>query len=202
MHIKLENICLKYGDTTIFNNLNYIFTNGIYLISGKSGVGKTTLFNILTEYIKPDKGHISKEDIHISYLMQETLLFNNLTVKDNFYINFVKNQSFVENTTDIILEHMKKIGLQLNLIDKKVSLLSGGQKRKLELILLFLNDSNVFLLDEPVANLDEDSVTKVVSYIENQLSSHRIALISSHCHMDFKNRIEKLYLKDGNLLKH
>lgn len=166
MHITLENLCLNYGEVTIFKNLNYRFEQGIYLIRGKSGVGKTTLLNIIMGYIQPNTGEVVKEGIRLSYMMQETMLFHNLTVRENFWMKYRLNPQMDENVFyEMIVDSMKEIGLTSELLDKKVSYLSGGQKRKVELLLLSLNESNVFLLDEPVANLDADSMKQMVSYI-------------------------------------
>lgn len=83
-------------------------------------------------YINPDKGTISKTDVNLSYVMQETMLFNNLTVKENFYIKYRLNPEFTESRlNEMMIERIRNIGLPDNVIDKKVSLLSGGQKENL-----------------------------------------------------------------------
>lgn len=94
---------------------------------------------------------------------------------------------------------MRDIGLPVEFIDKKVSMLSGGQKRRLELALLSLEKSDVILLDEPVANLDPESIEKVALYIEKVLSPHRTIIISSHIYMNFQRKVERLILEGGNL---
>lgn len=100
---------------------------------------------------------------------------------------------------DNVLEYMRDIGLPVEFIDKKVSMLSGGQKRRLELALLSLEKSDVILLDEPVANLDPESIEKVALYIEKVLSPHRTIIISSHIYMNFQRKVERLILEGGNL---
>lgn len=198
MQITLENISVSFGSASILRNINYSFENGIYLISGRSGVGKTTLLNLIKGYIKPDNGHIYKKDAQIAYLMQETLLFNNLTVRENILLKSAPNYQSAESI-DNVLEYMRDIGLPVEFIDKKVSMLSGGQKRRLELALLSLEKSDVILLDEPVANLDPESIEKVALYIEKVLSPHRTIIISSHIYMNFQRKVERLILEGGNL---
>ncbi|KAJ51190.1 sigma 54 interacting domain-containing protein [Clostridium tetanomorphum DSM 665] len=201
MYITLKNVFLKYGETTIFENLNYCFNDGVYLIKGKSGIGKTTLLNLIAGYLFNDSGDICKEDAQISYMMQETILFNNLTVKDNIYIKYILNNQFNEKDfNEFIIKNTNDIGLSSNLLNKQVSCLSGGQKRKLELLLLSLNKSNVLLLDEPVANLDEDSINQIILYIEDKLLNNKIIIISSHSHIDFKSKTKNLVLLNGAII--
>ena len=60
--IILENITKKFSDKTLFNNLNIEFENGkVYLLKGESGIGKTTLLNIIVDYTKPDSGRVINE---------------------------------------------------------------------------------------------------------------------------------------------
>ena len=160
MYINLEAIFLRYGDNVIFENLNYKFNEGLYIVRGESGIGKTTLLNLVAGYIKPDSGNVFTQNAKISYLIQETVLFSNLTVRENIYIKFASTNIDEKALNNFIFENLSEIGLSSDLLDKKVSLLSGGQKRKLELLLLSMDQSDAVLLDEPFANLDENSINQ------------------------------------------
>lgn len=197
MYINLEAIFLRYGDNVIFENLNYKFNEGLYIVRGKSGIGKTTLLNLVAGYIKPDSGNVFTQNAKISYLMQETVLFSNLTVRENIYVKFASTNIDEKALDNFIFENLSEIGLSSDLQDKKVSLLSGGQKRKLELLLLSMDQSDVVLLDEPFANLDENSINQMISYIERKLLTDKIVIISSHSNINFNTNVQNLDLIGG-----
>jgi NitT/TauT family transport system ATP-binding protein len=143
--IKLENICKKYRDKIVYNNLNLeINNNEILCILGASGSGKTTLLNILsglTDY----KGKITGSFDKISYIFQEDRLISNLTVKQNI--------SYVTGTENGITEILKMVELSdsENLYPKQ---LSGGMSRRVSIARAFCYSSNLLLMDEPFSNLD------------------------------------------------
>lgn len=200
MNIDLESVFFNYKDTPIVQNLNYRFDNGIYLIRGKSGIGKTTILNLIIGYIQPVTGKIKRENAKIEYMMQETMLFNNLTVKENLFLKHNINTEFEKDSfNELINTKLQEIGLDTDIVEKKVSYLSGGQKRKLELVLISLNDANVFLMDEPIANLDEESIEQIVYYIENNLMDNKIVIISSHSKMNFTCNVKNIALENYTL---
>ena len=200
MNIDLESVFFNYKDTPIVQNLNYCFDDGIYLIRGKSGIGKTTILNLIIGYIQPITGRIKRENAKIEYMMQETMLFNNLTVKENLFLKHNINTVFEKDSfNELINSKLQEIGLDTDIVDKKVSYLSGGQKRKLELVLISLNDANVFLMDEPIANLDEESIEQIVYYIENNLMVNKIVIISSHSKMNFTCNVKFIELENYTL---
>lgn len=200
MNIDMESVFFSYKDIPIIQNLNYRFEDGIYLIRGKSGIGKTTILNLIIGYIQPITGNIKRENAKIEYMMQETMLFNNLTVKENLFIKHSLSTVIDKDSFDkLISTKLHEIGLDTDIVEKKVSYLSGGQKRKLELVLISLNDANVILMDEPIANLDEESVEQIVYYIEKNLMNNKIVIISSHSKMKFTCNVKNIALENYTL---
>ncbi|MGR6546653.1 ABC transporter ATP-binding protein [Paenibacillus tundrae] len=200
MTISLNGIHLNYGERHVLTDVNYQFNKGLYLISGVSGSGKTTLLNLMKGYVQPDEGQLNRVNSTISYMMQETMLFSNLTVFENFVM---KNSLYCDLNDDeyksMLVNKMTKIGLPIDLLDTKVSSLSGGQKRKLELLLISCDTSDVILLDEPVANLDKESIQQIVSFIENHWLEERTVVISSHSEMKFNIPVNRLLLENGTM---
>ena len=153
MNITLKGITKKYGDLTVFENINTSFEKGkISCILGSSGSGKTTLLNIisgLTEF----KGELSKENDLISYIFQKERLVNNLTVKDNLeYVLFsqIKDKQIRENKINSILKAVE-------LYEKRNEYpyqLSGGQQQRLSMARAFVYSSKILLMDEPFKSLD------------------------------------------------
>lgn len=183
MEIILKEIKKKYdNENYILNCLNYTFEEGLYLIKGRSGVGKTTLLNIISGYSQVSKGEVLLCGINkICYIMQENLLFSNLTVLENLKIMY-------SGTFDVNLFEMKlhELGLNKEVISSKVSKLSGGQVKKIELLLYTMKKQfDVLLLDEPVSNLDGNSILQFVNYIESLLDTKKIIIIVSHKELNF-----------------
>ncbi len=163
--IKLVNINKSY-DKEILKDFSYSFENGKkYLITGKSGIGKSTLLNIITSLIKPDKGEVITTD-NFSYSFQQPTLLEYYSVKKNIEI-FTKK----EDITDLLLP--------IECLKQKVSTLSGGQKQKLSIYIALKANSDTVLLDEPFNNLDKESITTIINFIDNNIND-RTLIISSH----------------------
>lgn len=145
--IRYNNVCKKYGENVIYDNLNLEIEEGkITCVLGESGAGKTTLLNMLaglTDY----KGNIENIPSKISYIFQQEKLLNNLTVKQN--LQFVLNDKEFFN----IDKYLEKV----ELLDKKNRYpdeLSGGERKRVEIARAFVYDSPVLLMDEPFSSLD------------------------------------------------
>lgn len=163
--IKLINISKSYKNE-VLHNFSYTFINeNKYLITGKSGIGKSTLLNIITSLIKPDEGEVITTD-SFSYSFQQPILLDYYTVKKNIEI-FTKNT----NTNDFLLPDQY--------LNQKVSTLSGGQKQKLSIYIALKAKSDTVILDEPFNNLDKDSIKTIVNFINNNLYNRTI-IICSH----------------------
>ncbi|PYE47333.1 ATP-binding cassette domain-containing protein [Paenibacillus barcinonensis] len=199
MTISLRDIQFKFGGKVVLERLSYHFTEGIYLISGESGSGKTTLLNLIKGFVHADTGEMERTG-SISYMMQETMLFSNLTVLENYSLKYaLYHEMNLEECKAMLLQEMKLIGLPEDLLTMKVSSLSGGQKRKLEVLLISCDSSDVILLDEPVANLDKVSIQQMATYIENHWSDEKTVIISSHSEIVFKGQVQRLVLEEKKL---
>lgn len=144
--VNLKNITKKYEDKVIFENFNLsIPQNKITCILGESGVGKTTLLNMIariTEY----QGEISLVD-KIAYIFQEPRLIPSLTVEEN--LKFIAPLAKVEEI-DALLSI-------LEIKEKKKSYprhLSGGEQQRVSIARAFLYDAPLILMDEPFSSLD------------------------------------------------
>lgn len=180
--IELENINKNYGKNKILNNLNLSFPdNGLFIISGKNGVGKTTLLYIIglldfdfggDLYI--DNINVKKTDINylreyrnknISYIFSKGNLIPYLNVKDNLEIE-------IENKDDII----KFIDLPDN---QDVRTLSGGEELLLSLSHEVSLKKKIYLLDEVTSALDDDNLKKLMEILK-QLSEKCLIVLVAH----------------------
>ncbi len=140
----VENLTVKYGENTVFNNFNYEFKeNKITVIMGESGIGKTTLLNVISSLLNYS-GKVEKKG-RVSYVFQEPRLIDNLSVLDNLLI--------IENDRQKIEKLLEKVGL-LDKINEFPENLSGGQKQRVSIVRAFLFGGETVLLDEPFSSLD------------------------------------------------
>lgn len=168
-YIRLENICKSYDNIEIIKNISFSLKKGeIISFLGKSGVGKTTLFNILAGFEKADDGKIflQGEDItnkkkNISYMTQKHLLLPYLNVLDNVCLSFKINGVDKKISYEKAIPILEKFGLSKH-IKKYPNELSGGMKQRVAFIRAYLKQSDLMLFDEPFSALD--SITKESIY--------------------------------------
>jgi len=149
--LHVENLSKRFGDKLLFSNLNLDIKRGekIALI-GENGRGKTTLFNILLNNTKCDDGTvILGKNVYIGYYDQEQSSLNN----ENSIIDEVWNH-FPDLTTTKLRNALAAFLFTGDDVFKKIGLLSGGEKCRINLLILMLSKSNLLLLDEPTNHLD------------------------------------------------
>jgi lipopolysaccharide export system ATP-binding protein len=179
--ISFENITLSYGNRLILDNINFKINDGeIFGMLGPNGVGKSTIFNLITGLILPNNGNIKLNNIDvlnypiylrtkkfkIGYVPQYGGYFNDLTLYQNLraiaeiVINDKSTQEYKINSL------ISKFELE-NLKNVKARFLSGGQKKKLVIALSLLSDPKVLLLDECFAALDVLTIKMLQKIIVN-----------------------------------
>lgn len=142
---------------------------------GASGVGKTTLFRLLLGLQKPDHGTVfGIEGQRVSAVFQEDRLFPQLTVLQNVCIGSQKNRPIAEATGRFWLE---QLGLGAE-ADAMPDTLSGGMCRRVALARAICYDGEVFLLDEPLKGLDEQTKAQVISLLRPIGESRPLLLIT------------------------
>lgn len=186
MKIEINNLTKKYNGKIVINNLNEIIDDGqrVALI-GKSGSGKTTFINIILKVIKADEGDvIFSEEPYFSVVFQDNLLFENKTVYENLL--FVKEIDKKE--AEKVLE---SLGLY-NIIDKKVSMLSGGMKRRVAIARSLVYNGNIYIFDEALRKVDFSTKELILNKIN---SIDKTIIFSTHNIEDIK------YLKADKIIE-
>lgn len=149
--LHVENLSKAYGEKTLFNNVNFDLKRGekIALI-GENGRGKTTLFKIIMDKIKADNGiTILGKNVYLGYYDQEQSdLDYEKTIIDEIW------DTFPDMTTTEVRTTLASFLFTGDDVFKKISLLSGGEKCRINLLKLMLSKSNFLLLDEPTNHLD------------------------------------------------
>lgn len=189
--LKLNNISLKFEKKLILDNLNIELNHGEILgLLGPNGVGKTTIFNIITGLISPDHGSIiiNSEEVKnypiykrtqkfkISFVPQYGGYFHELTVYDNLKAIAeigIENKNLREEKIEALISKF-----ELDLIrDIKANNLSGGQKKKLVIALALISNPKILLLDEPFAALDVMTIKILQNIIVDLQYNNQISII-------------------------
>ena len=188
--ISFENVSLSYGNRLILDNINFKINEGeIFGMLGPNGVGKSTIFNLITGLIKPDSGKIkiNNNDVlnypiylrtkkfKVGYVPQHGGYFSDLTLYQNLkaIAEIVINNKNIEEIK--INELIGKFELE-NLRNIKAKFLSGGQKKKLVIALSLLSDPSVLLLDECFAALDVLTIKMLQEIIVNLQKEKKITI--------------------------
>ena len=161
--LDIKNLSYSFGNNPILKDINiHVNENEMVAIVGSSGVGKSTLFNLIAGVLKKQTGEITingSEDYigKVAYMLQKDLLFEHKTIIDNIILPLI----IVKINRKEALEEGNKILKQFNLdkyANKYPQQLSGGMRQRVALIRTYMFKRNIFLLDEAFSALD--AITK------------------------------------------
>ena len=212
--IKVENISRSVKSKILFKNISFDLPNNkITGLLGANGAGKTSLFKALAGLSKIDEGKICffEESLHLmsleersnaglNYVPQENSLFDDLSLQEN--LEAVVELKFKKVSKEKF-KQIKSLLDIMNLEDKaniKSKFLSGGEKRKTEILRSILLDSKYILLDEPFAGVDPISVEEIIKILKKFKKDLGI-FISDHNFRDVINVCDEIILlNQGELL--
>ena len=161
--LEIKNLSYSFGDNHILKDINiYVKENEMVTIVGSSGVGKSTLFNLIAGVLKKQSGEITIDGSDdyigkVAYMLQKDLLFEHKTIINNVILPLI----IAKIDKKVALEEGRKILKQFNLekyADKYPKQLSGGMRQRVALIRTYMFKRNIFLLDEAFSALD--AITK------------------------------------------
>ena len=189
--IKIDKISLSFGKRKILDNINFSINESQILgLLGPNGVGKSTIFNLITGLIKPQYGSIiidSKNvndypiylrttQFKIGYVPQYGGYFHNMTLLENLNAIgelLIKNKKVRYERINSLISKFELDAVR----DIKASYLSGGQKKRLVIALSLLGNPKILLLDEPFAALDIMTIKTLQKIIVNLQSENNITII-------------------------
>lgn len=210
--IEFQNVCMQYGENKVLHNISFIIKEGDKVtIAGKTGVGKTTLANILMRLypIQSGKILIGGRDIqkiriqdirkNISYISQTPYILND-TLKNNIILGdkTITDEQIIIATNEIgfkkVLDKFPN-GLEEQIERNK---LSYGQLQMIAFLRAILHKANIYVFDEPTSNIDlktEDRIQKLI----DRITKESTVIIIAHRKSTIEKSDKIIYLKDGKI---
>lgn len=183
--IRFENVTKSF-EHKVIDDLSFEIKNGErFGIFGKSGIGKTTLINLILGLEKADSGNIYKDFSKASVIFQEDRLIDEISAFDNLKI-VNDNARLIEETLRI-----------LNIEDLKtpIAKFSGGMKRRVAIARALIFDGDILIMDEPFAGIDEENKNIAIDLIKRRFAGKTIILVSHD-----KDDMAKFYIPLENVL--
>lgn len=195
--IVAKNLRKSYKSQVLFNNLSFALSQGNRLaITGPSGIGKTTLLNILGTLDRPDAGSIiadgtdlvseSSGDFLAAYRLrqgfvaQEPLLIPDITAKENVLIPLLSSKrSSIRWSESRLAELARRLGVD-SILGRKASLLSTGEKRRVDMLRALMKNPRILIADEPTASLDDSSALIVTDVLKESAADGMCVVFSLH----------------------
>ena len=205
--LQINKISKSFGNKQVVRNVSLSINRGeIVGLLGPNGAGKTTTFYIIVGLLKPDTGEIILDEVDvsnlpiylrgqkgISYLPQEASIFRGMNVEDNLMSiieiiekNKEKHNIILENLlNEFDIQHVRK---------SKSIVLSGGERRRLEIARTLASNPKYLLLDEPLTGIDPVSIEEIKIIIKKLKQKNIGVLITDHNVRETLKIVDKVYI--------
>lgn len=210
--VEFKNVYFKYENKYILKSISFIAEpHRVTTIVGKTGAGKTTIFNLLLKLYKIDKGKITidnediyaySKDVHysnIGVVNQKTFLFN---------MSIRANLSLVDSNKKRQIEVCKRVGIHdfimslpkgyNTVLKEDATNISGGQKQLLSLARTLLTKAEIILLDEVTSSLDPNTIKKIINLMDDLKTDHTLIVITHNREL-MKNSDTLIVLANGKV---
>jgi ATP-binding cassette subfamily F protein uup len=195
--MEMNHLYKSFNGNIFVNNFSYVFKKGDRIgLAGKNGSGKSTLLNLITGALNPDKGAIDKgETTVIGYFHQSGITFK----EDERVIDIVKNVAeFITMADGKLISASALLTLFLFPPAKQygfISKLSGGEKKRLQLMSILMKNPNFLILDEPTNDLDIDTLNVLEEFLTNYSG---VLMMVSHDRYLLDKLTDQLFIMEGN----
>jgi len=210
--LEFQNITKSFGKKEVLKGISFTVKKGeIYGLIGVSGGGKSTLFNILMGLVREDKGKILLDGKRVStkshslrkntgFATQSNMIFDELTIRENaFYFGalYSVNKGVLKTRFKELLELLSLVGFEHTFVRD----LSGGMKKRANLLISLIHNPDLLILDEPTVGLDPLLRESLWKYIHDVNEIGTTILVTSHLMDEMEANCHKIaILKDGRIV--
>ncbi len=215
MKIRTTNLVKTYDKKPVVNDVSINVEQGeVVGLLGPNGAGKTTTFYMIIGLIKPTSGEVYLDDHNISrlpmfkrarkgigYLPQESSIFRKLTVEDNVYVLWELLKLFPKAEYEARLQELLEEMKIAHLRKRKGYVLSGGERRRVEIVRSLAVNPSFILLDEPFAGIDPMAIADIQEIILHLKARGLGVIITDHNVRETLKIVDRAYiLHDGKIL--
>lgn len=190
--VEFKNVSFKYNKIPILKNISFkAFPNQVTTIVGKTGSGKTTIFNLLLRLYKIDKGKILIDNLNI-YEYAKDVYSSNISIVNQktfiFNMSIRENLALIDSNKKRQIDACKRVGIHdfimslpngyNTVLKEDATNISGGQKQLLSLARALLTASEIILLDEVTSSLDPNTTNKIINLLDDLKTDHTLIVIT------------------------
>lgn len=210
MQLQLENLSKHYGEKHAVDNVNAVFTPGVYGLLGANGAGKTTLMRMICGVLKPTRGKIylngkANEQLgeryytHLGYMPQDFGFYPDFTARE-FLLYIAAVKGLDNKTAKAKALNLLQLVNLYDVADKKIKSYSCGMRQRLGIAQAVLNDPAILILDEPTAGLDPKERVRFRNIISD-FAKEKIVILSTHIVSDVSYIADTiLMMKNGTII--
>lgn len=211
-HVEFKKVSFKYDKLKVLKNISFTAKpNQITAIVGKTGSGKTTIFNLLLRMYKVNSGQILIDGLNI-YDYSRDVFNSNISIVNQktfiFNMSIRANLSLIDSNKKRQIDACKRVGIHdfimslpdgySTILKEDATNISGGQKQLLSLARALLTSSEIILLDEVTSSLDPNTTNKIINLLDDLKTDHTIIVITHN--KDLMRRADKLVvLNNGKI---
>lgn len=194
--LEISSVSKSFNGQKVFDALSFEVDPGDRVqIVGPSGIGKTTLLNILASYDVPSSGQVSYGGAaltamstdrladyrhRLGFVFQEPLIIGDLTGMENILLPFAtRHGTEVHGLKSGAAKLADELGVD-TVIGHRANTMSTGEKKRIEMIRALVRNPEILILDEPTANLDEEAATMIITIVKDQAELGRCVVFSVH----------------------
>ncbi len=208
--IEINNLTKKYGDFTAVNDISFFVSQGEFVgFLGVNGAGKSTTINIMSTLLAPTKGSVKicgydlSQDTqirkNIGVVYQENVLDDLLTVNENLVCRGALHGITKKQAQEKISELSKTFSIE-EILNKRYKYLSGGQKRRCEIVASLMHTPQILFLDEPTTGLDPAARIEVWNTIKMMREKTNMTVFLTTHYMEEASQADKIIIIDKGKL--